>query len=305
MPDKTYSPISEAIYQKGYDLFINLGYSIDQLRRMEDYYLKGHSVSDILQYEKGFDDPLKKVQINGYMSIARSIEEKKQRAINEEKIRHQKEIEKQFAKYPNMPRDYGMEGVKHLDYMYSDPKGFWASAANAWNATDEAGKRGYEKWLHDLIVPVVDQNHYLGMFNALDLNHANFVIQHILPEHLAYLWYRWLAGPDARPAEWLKSRLDIIEQLVEEGRDDEAKAWKDDAIANIEEHHATLLDKVSPAMQGRALTILFPELLDDIDEANIDAEQSKETAKFIGLAVGGVVAVGGLLALTSRGKNGN
>lgn len=208
-------------------------------------------------------------------------------------------------KYPNMPYDWDTGTVNgagwHLDFLFSDPVGFWKSAAGHWNtlATD-AEKQNYADTIRAFTIDSIPPDWYLEMFNILDLNHVNFAIQHFFPEHGEYLAFRWVAGPDNRMEEWVTGQINHVALLLNSGDAETADALRMNTLNILRQHNPAFMQALPKEKQLAFVTTLTPEVLDQIDAANIDTELQNLNAKTIMLAVAGITALVGGVALVGQ-----
>lgn len=204
----------------------------------------------------------------------------------------QKQQEVWLEKYPNAPREYITEAGQHLDWMFADPAGFFAQVAVVFN--QQGGGQPsmeYAQTIRNLTVDSIPIEHYQHMFNALDLNHVNFVIHYIYPEHWEYLNERWTAGPDNRIEEWITNQVNNIKNLVEVGSNEEIEAARSEVVRVLDKFAPDFLKNIPKKLSIEFLQNVTPEIIDAIDKAAMDTSLQEENAKTVMLFAGGIAAV--------------
>lgn len=220
----------------------------------------------------------------------------------EEQAKTQLESEIYAAKYPNAPQDVIVEAGKHLDYIFSDPAGFWRDVAKRWvELGGGQPSADYGQSVRYLIIDSIPLEYYGPMFDMLDLNHVIFVNTHIFPEYWDYLNFRYLAGPDNRLEEWIGGQVNYMKTLLETGMEEEIFSFRQSILQILNTHRPDFLNHITKAMQIEFIRNFVPELLDDIDNQLMDETLKEKKARTAMLWIGGVAA-GGLILAFAKGK---
>lgn len=212
------------------------------------------------------------------------------------------------TKYPNMPDYWDVNTVNaagwHLDFLFSDPVGFWKSSAAHWNTLDSDIKKGYyQDDIRQFTIDTIPPEWYLQMFNVLDVAHVNFAIQHFFPEHGEYLAFRWVAGPDNQLEQWVRDQVAYTQSLLKAGDNETAAAWRDNTVSILKTHNPEFMKAIPKPLQAEFIGTMMPEVIDQIDAAAIDTTLANANAKTIMIAVGGIILlVGGIAAVGQIGK---
>lgn len=268
-----------------------------QLNRMKNYILDGLTNSEMIIEEQNYPYAVDRMTPNTITEIMWVVNEGDKKAL-EIQSQNLSAIEANLlatglARYPNMPTHYGIEGVQHMDFVMNNGPAFIVATAKAYNALpNEDAKQGYVDTIRDMTIASIPPNHYFPMLEATGLDHITFAINTYWPEHLEYMTKRWLTGADKRPEEWLKNRLNMINNLLSTGQKIEADVWRKDTIVNLEKLAPELIKNISDDLRIETIQLLFPEVLDSIDEANLASQ--KNTNKMNDLIGKSLLVVGGL-----------
>lgn len=208
-----------------------------------------------------------------------------------------------MEKYPTIPQEWDFATIissgQHLDQILSDnPFPLIQAIAATFNAqASHEAAIGYADTIRAITIDSIHQDNYAPFFNALDLNHADFVIKWIYPEHIKYLDYRWIGGPDNRLEEWIKNRIAIILQWMESGDEETTQALRTETLSLLDEFRPDFIKNIPTELQAKFIQVVTPQILDAIDQANIDKELEQANTKTIMMFVGGITAVVGTIAL--------
>lgn len=226
----------------------------------------------------------------------------KEKTQREEKAREQFESETYAAKYPNAPQEVIMDAGAHLDSMFADPVGFWAAVAQAWTAQGGGVPSAeYAQWVRTILVDSIPPEHYLSMFNMLDLNHLIFVITHIFPEHWDYMNWRYIAGPDNRIEEWVQNQVNYMKPLAETGTEEDIFAFRKNILEILDKHRPDFMNAIPETLQIEFIRNFVPEILDAADKKVMDEKLKEKKAKTAMIWIG-ALAAGGLLFALAKGK---
>lgn len=211
-------------------------------------------------------------------------------------------------KYPNIPDHFDVNTVngagRHLDFLFSDPVGFWKSAAGHWNTLPtDADKQVYADTIRAFTIDSIPPEWYVQMFNVLDLAHVNFAIQHFFPEHGEYNAFRWVAGPDNQLEGWVRDQVVYTQSLLKAGDNEAAAIWRDATLNILKTHNPEFMKAIPKTLQAEFIGTMMPEVIDQVDAAAIDTTLANANAKTIMIAVGGItVLVGGIALIGQIGK---
>lgn len=234
--------------------------------------------------------------------IERAKEKKEEYRAEKEQAERQLQVETYAALYPNAPQDLIIEAGMNLDWMFSDPVGFWTEVAKVWTAQGGgAPSAEYAQALRMLLIDSIPGEYYQSMFNMLDLNHVIFVATHIFPEHWDYLNWRWLAGPDNRVEEWIQGQVDYMKALAETGTEEEIFSFRKSILETLDKHRPDFLNTIPETLQIEFIRNFVPEILDAADKEVMDEKLKEKKAKTAMLWIGGLAA-GGLILAIAKGK---
>jgi len=224
----------------------------------------------------------------------------------------EQEIQMELAKlaawaseYPNMPPVWGKNGYQHLDHLGNDPKNFFWDVAAQFNSLSRSDALSYAADIRDITFATIPQD-YAPLFDLVDLNHVNFAISYIYPELQSYLDYRWLVGPDARPLDWVDMKIKQLKEFVKLGDMEGAELFRQEVLLNLTHHYPDVLEHLTESKRAAFTKYFFPEVLDNVDLANLDIKIDEGLALKIGLGVGGfILLVGGINIVAKMGEKKN
>ena len=230
-------------------------------------------------------------------------------------INEPSQLQQLKAKYPNAPDHLDVAGLNHLEYMFSDPVGFFRDVAITYtdqmNTKGQAAAQEYANAIREITLSSIPADHYFPMFEALDLNHVNFAVWHIYPEHLLYNHARWIFGRDARPEDLFQTWIDEIKALKAADDTEGYTALKNNVLSilkdlsDLDPAYKEPLSKVPQKTQAEFIQFFMPEVMDAIDQANIEGLGTDMNAKTIMILA--AVGIGGVLLISLIGgkkKNG-
>jgi hypothetical protein len=205
-------------------------------------------------------------------------------------------------KYPNIPENFDAASVVgagwHLDYLFSDPVAFWRDAMDHWLSLQPGQEQlNYTQALRSMLFDSIPADYYQWMYNALDVDHVRFAVQNVFPEHGDILLFRELAGPDNIAETWLKWQIETVVDLKNKNQNEQADAWRNNVLDALKKYRPDIMENISTDTQAAFIHEMMPEVIDSVDAANIDTKLQNANAKTVMMAVGGITALVGVIAL--------
>lgn len=182
--------------------------------------------------------------------------------------------------------------AKHMQAWIDDPARFARDVVGYAATLSPDVLPGYVKTIHDWIMK---NNQVWPAFNQLNQMDIGIVGQFgwlVFPEFRDYLWSRHI--------QWnTNDFINTLSDIIPATEDPEvAKENTVTSLALLETHAAPgWKEKIPAGLKVKFIKAFFPQ---EIEAAAIATKQAADKAKFIGIAVVGVVAGGLLLSLTGK-----
>jgi len=167
-----------------------------------------------------------------------------------------------YSNFPEMDLDYGENGLNHLEYLFNDPNNFFNSVISV--GDQQITRENKLQYFHDIQGITQSTIEAVGIdsiFDQVELDNMVFALDNVylgFPGAIDYKNKRWLMGSDGRPDEWLKVKIDTINELNQAGDSVSAEMVKSDTIKVLEKYNTDIIDRLDQPSKVYVIQTLAP-----------------------------------------------